>query len=150
MPVIVSHTSAGVVKGMALSGAIKGGANAASLAESALLLLVRTLILAPAIAALIFTVRRHSKLETLQMDYAAKANTALAYSGYKDEVSDDPGLSRKLRDGLIVRFIEHPERLLSRSAGTEQVKLGPEGVTYTSSSATPGAVEQAADADTTD
>lgn len=118
-----------------LSDAIEQANNGPTATESALMLLVRTVILAPAIAALIFTARRHAKLETLQMDYAAKANTALAYSGYRDEVGDDPTLATKLRDGLVVRFLEHPERLLSRSSATEEVDLGPQGVRYKSTSA---------------
>jgi hypothetical protein len=71
------------------------------------------------------------------MDYAAKANTALAYTGYRDELNNDPALSSKLRDGLVVRFLEHPERLLSRSAGSEEVDLSPNGVRYKSTSSTP-------------
>jgi hypothetical protein len=83
------------------------------IAENAEVLLVRLLILAPAVWALIFTNKRYVNLETLQMDYAAKSATALAYSGYRDEMADDPELSRQLKDGLLVRFIEHPSRLIN-------------------------------------
>jgi hypothetical protein len=81
-------------------------------AENAEILLVRLLILTPAIWALIFTNRRYANLESLQMDYAAKASTALAYSGYRDEMNDDAELSKRLKDGLLIRFLEHPSRLL--------------------------------------
>lgn len=83
-----------------------------TIGESALLLFVRILIVLPAFWALIFTNRRFVYLETLQMDYAAKAVTALAYSGYRDEMGDDQSLSARLRRGLVERFIEHPSRLL--------------------------------------
>jgi hypothetical protein len=83
-----------------------------SIGDSALLLFVRILIVLPAFWALIFTNKRFVYLETLQMDYAAKAVTALAYTGYRDEMGDDITLSAKLRGGLVERFIEHPSRLL--------------------------------------
>lgn len=80
--------------------------------ESALLLFVRVLIVLPALWALLFTNRRFVYLETLQMDYAAKAVTALAYSGYRDEMNEDVSLAKRLKDGVIARFVEHPSRLL--------------------------------------
>lgn len=91
------------------------------IAESALLLFVRILIVLPAFWALIFTNKRFVYIETLQMDYAAKAVTALAYSGYRDEMGDDVALSNRLRGGLVDRFIEHPSRLLSdiKNRGTD-------------------------------
>lgn len=85
---------------------------AVTISESGLLLFVRILIVLPAFWALIFTNKRFVYLETLQMDYAAKAVTALAYSGYRDEMNDDSNLSTRLRDGLVTRFVEHPSRLL--------------------------------------
>lgn len=132
---IVAYAAVWIVP--VLSRALEQAKDGPSTVESALMLLVRTVILAPALAALVFTARRHAKLETLQMDYAAKANTALAYSGYRDELGNDPKLSSKLRDGLVVRFLEHPERLLSRATATEEVDLGPDGVSYKSISASP-------------
>jgi hypothetical protein len=88
------------------------GATDLAIKENALLLLVRFLIVTPAIWALIFTNKRYVTLEALQMDYAAKASTALAYSGYRDEMGDDMDLSKRLKDGLLMRFLEHPSRLL--------------------------------------
>jgi hypothetical protein len=88
------------------------GATDLAVKENALLLLVRFLIVTPAIWALIFTNKRYVTLEALQMDYAAKASTALAYSGYRDEMGDDVDLSKRLKDGLLMRFLEHPSRLL--------------------------------------
>lgn len=70
------------------------------------------------------------------MDYAAKAATALAYSGYREEMEEDPSLSSKLKNGLVVRFVEHPERLLRRNVLKEKVGFGKDGLTY-SSTATP-------------
>lgn len=107
-------------------------AQAISISDAAILVLARTVVIAPAIWALVFTNARHSKLEILQMDYAAKANTALAYSGYKDELSENKDLSDRLMGGLLVRFIEHPERLLKAGRVTEKVEAGPGGMTYTS------------------
>lgn len=104
----------------------------AKFSESALLLLVRLAILAPAVWALIFTNKRHTNLEILQMDYAAKAATALAYSGYREEVDDDEDLSSKLRDGLVVRFVEHPERLLNKNRIKETVGFNKDGLSYSS------------------
>jgi hypothetical protein len=95
---------------------VPNGATGIASAENAGLLLVRLLILTPAIWALIFTNRRYSNLESLQMDYAAKAATALAYSGYRDEMGDDADLNKRLKDGLLIRFLEHPSRLLKNGA----------------------------------
>ena len=91
------------------------GTNTLAMKENALLLLVRFFILIPAVWALIFTNKRYITLEALLMDYAAKANTALAYSGYRDEMGDDIDLSKRLKDGLLMRFLEHPSRLLGSS-----------------------------------
>jgi hypothetical protein len=93
------------------------GGHGVSAEDSALLLFVRLAILSPVIWALIFTNRRFLYLETLQMDYAAKASTALAYSGYIDEMESDPELSKRLKDGLVLRFLEHPSRLIGRKNG---------------------------------
>jgi hypothetical protein len=90
--------------------------------ESALLLFVRVVILAPVVWALVFTNRRFRYLETLQMDYAAKANTALAFAGYVDEMHDDPELQRELRRGLVRRFVEHPSRLLTKDTGEDDLE----------------------------
>jgi hypothetical protein len=113
------------------------------LGESTLLLLVRLAILAPAVWALIFTNRRHSNLETLEMDYAAKTATALAYSGYREEMEVDANLSGKLKNGLVVRFVEHPERLLRKNSLQETVGFGESGLTYSSSAVPAKAAEMA-------
>lgn len=106
-----------------------------SAADSALLLLVRLAILSPVVWALIFTNRRFHYLETLQMDYAAKASTALAYSGYIDEMESDPELSKRLKDGLVVRFLEHPSRLLGKKHELDISRTGPDGPIVTSKTA---------------
>ena len=99
----------------------KNGGDDLAVKENALLLLVRFLIITPAIWALIFTNKRYVTLEALQMDYAAKASTALAYSGYRDEMSDDIDLSKRLKDGLLMRFLEHPSRLLNSNASHNSI-----------------------------
>lgn len=96
--------------------------------DNAILLLARTLVLIPAIWGLIFTNRRYETLETLQMDYAAKATTALAYSGYRDEMEDDVSLSVRLKDGLVARFLEHPSRLLGNKVESSKSRVSPRGV----------------------
>jgi len=101
--------------------------------EAALGLFFRAVVISPVIWALLFTNRRYLRLETLQMDYAAKAVTALAYSGYRDELAQDPELSVKLKDGLVARFLEHPERLLNAKV-QERVQVLPDGgLSYVSS-----------------
>jgi len=108
----------------------------ATVQDSALMLLVRLVILSPVVWALIFTNRRFRYLETLQMDYAAKTTTALAYSGYIDEMETDPELSRRLKDGLVLRFLEHPSRLLGKKQEVDVSSSGPEGVRVESRTAT--------------
>jgi hypothetical protein len=107
-------------------------------AESAFMLAVRIVVIAPAFWALIFTSRRYTNLETLQMDYAAKATTALAYFGYKDEMDEDPSLAAKLKDGLIARFIEHPSRLLGKKVESSSSVVGPDGTKVMSETHSPG------------
>lgn len=114
---------------------LNGNADA-TVRDSALMLLVRLVILSPVVWALIFTNRRFRYLETLQMDYAAKTSTALAYSGYIDEMESDPELSRRLKDGLILRFLEHPSRLLGKKQEVDVSSSGPEGVRVESRTAT--------------
>ena len=114
------------------------GQNNITTTESAFMLAVRIVVIAPAFWALVFTSRRFTNLETLQMDYAAKATTALAYFGYKDEMDQDSSLSTKLKDGLIARFIEHPSRLLGRKVESSSSVVGPEGAKVVSETHSPG------------
>lgn len=119
---------------------IENGNSALSTQDSALMLLVRLVILSPVVWALLFTNRRFRYLETLQMDYAAKTSTALAYSGYIDEMATDPDLSKRLKDGLVLRFLEHPSRLLGKKQEVDVSSSGPEGVRVESRTATPAVV----------
>lgn len=114
---------------------LNGGSDA-TVRDSALMLLIRLVILSPVVWALIFTNRRFRYLETLQMDYAAKTTTALAYSGYIDEMEGDRELSRRLKDGLVLRFLEHPSRLLGKKQEVDVSSSGPEGVRVESRTAT--------------
>ena len=102
------------------------------------MLAVRIVVIAPAFWALVFTNRRYINLETLQMDYAAKTTTALAYFGYKDEMEQDPSLSTRLKDGLVARFVEHPSRLLGKKVESSASVVGPEGAQVVSETHTPG------------
>ena len=123
------------------------GGEKVSAQESALMLFVRLVILSPVVWALVFTNRRFRYLETLQMDYAAKTSTALAYSGYIDEMEADPELRKRLKDGLVLRFLEHPSRLLGKKEEVDISSSGPEGVRVESRSATNAAELQNADGD---
>lgn len=116
-----------------------GAEEAGTLAEdNAIILLARTLVLVPAVWGLIFTNRRYENLEIMQMDYAAKATTALAYSGYRDEMNDDPLLSKQLKDGLIARFLEHPSRLLGNKAESSMSRVTAQGVEVVSETRSKG------------
>lgn len=112
--------------------------------DGALMLFVRLAILSPVVWALFFTNRRFRYLETLQMDYAAKTSTALAYSGYIDEMDADPELSKRLKDGLVMRFLEHPSRLLGKKDEESRSSSGPEGVRVESRTVTPSASQEVA------
>ena len=117
-----------------------------TIGESALLLFVRILIVLPAFWALIFTNKRFVYLETLQMDYAAKAATALAYSGYRDEMEEDTALSHRLKDGLVARFVEHPSRLLGDKIESSISIIDNDGTKVISETHSPKAKSQSVDA----
>lgn len=80
--------------------------------QAAFIAFTRVAVLAPLIWAVHFTSQRIQKLEILQVDYAEKAAASLAYSGYRSEMEADSDLLLRLKDGLLTRFSEHPERLL--------------------------------------
>ena len=121
------------------------GHGSISVEDSALMLLVRLAIISPVVWALIFTNRRFRYLETLQMDYAAKMTTALAYAGYIDEIGADPELGKRLKDGLVLRFLEHPSRLLGKKQEVDRSISGPEGVRVESTISSPSAKSEAAE-----
>jgi hypothetical protein len=103
--------------------------------ESKLLVtLLRASILSPLVYVLYFTVKQISSLETLRMDYAEKAAASLAYSGYRDEMSADVSLLERLRGSLLLKFAEHPERLLRKSETRETISVTSPGFSATSSS----------------
>lgn len=85
--------------------------------------LIRATILAPLVYVIYFTTKQISSLETLRMDYAEKAAASLAYSGYKDEMSVDDDLLDRLRGSLLLRFAEHPERLLRKNPSREAISI---------------------------
>lgn len=74
--------------------------------------LLRASVIAPLIYVIYFTTKRISALEMLRMDYAEKAAASLAYSGYRDQMDADEELLRQLKASLLLKFSEHPERLL--------------------------------------
>lgn len=92
-----------------------GGGKEIDYLERTLILLIRSAILAPFVWAIVFTSNRLKRVETLEMDYAEKAAAALAYHGYKSEMDGDLNLLQRLKNGLLVRFSEHPERLLRKT-----------------------------------
>lgn len=83
--------------------------------------LLRTAILAPLVYVIYFTTKQVSNIDTLRMDYAEKAAASLAYSGYKDEMAVDGSLLDRLRGSLLLRFAEHPERLLRKNPPKENL-----------------------------
>lgn len=85
--------------------------------------LLRATILAPLVYVIYFTTKQISSIETLRMDYAEKAAASLAYSGYKGEMSQDQPLLESLRGSLLMKFAEHPERLLRKHSSREGFEL---------------------------
>jgi len=110
--------------------------NGGSLVTKALpVTLIRATILAPLVYVIYFTSRQISSLEVLRMDYAEKAAASLAYSGYKGEMSEDIGLLERLRGSLLLKFAEHPERLLRKRPVTDKIEVEGPGFKASSSSA---------------
>ncbi len=109
--------------------------------EALSLTLLRLSALAPLVYLIYFTTKRVSQLETLRMDYAEKAAASLAYSGYRDQMDVDEELLRQLKGSLLVKFAEHPERLLRtidttasawvKTAGFEaEARVGPKTTSH--------------------
>jgi hypothetical protein len=59
----------------------------------------------------------------------------LAYSGYKDEMSEDVSLLERLRGSLLLKFAEHPERLLRKQPVTDRIEVEAPGFKASSTSA---------------
>lgn len=96
---------------------------------------LRATILAPLVYIIYFTSRQISSIETIRMDYAEKAAASLAYSGYKGEMADDGVLLEQLRGSLLLRFAEHPERLLRKRPVRDTIEVEAPGFKATSTSA---------------
>ncbi len=92
--------------------------------QRALVLAIRSALLAPFVWAILFTSSRVQKIETLELDYAEKAAASLAYHGYKSEMETDSSLLERLKSGLLVRFSEHPERLLRKNPPSTEIEAG--------------------------
>lgn len=92
--------------------------------QRTLILAIRSAILGPFVWAIIFTSSRIRRIEILEMDYAEKAAASLAYHGYKSEMEADVTLLDRLKNGLLVRFSEHPERLLRKKPPTTEIEAG--------------------------
>jgi hypothetical protein len=90
--------------------------------EAFSLTLLRLSALAPLVYLIYFTTKRVSQLETLRMDYAEKAAASLAYSGYRDQMDVDEELLRQLKGSLLIKFAEHPERLLRTKETTTSAR----------------------------
>jgi hypothetical protein len=91
--------------------------------EAFSLTLLRLSALAPLVYLIYFTTKRVSQLETLRMDYAEKAAASLAYSGYRDQMDVDEELLRQLKGSLLIKFAEHPERLLRTKETTTSARV---------------------------
>lgn len=65
-----------------------------------------------------FSARQIGNLARVQLDYAYKASTAVAFEGYKKEVAsaNDQALSKQLLETAVRNFGENPVRLHERSA----------------------------------
>ena len=97
--------------------------------------LLRASVLAPLIYVFYFTTKQINSIEILRMDYAEKAAASLAYSGYKDEMAADQSLLERLRASLLLRFAEHPERLLRKRPSQEKLQVEAPGFKATASTA---------------
>ena len=107
------------------------------------LTLLRASVLAPLVYVLYFTTKRVSALETLRMDYAEKAAASLAYSGYREQMTNEDDLLKQLKGSLLIKFSEHPERLLRPDATHTSAKIktaGFEAETSVNSQPPPAAV----------
>lgn len=116
-----------------------------SLAQTVPLALLRSTVLAPLVYMIFFTSRQISVIETIRMDYAEKAAASLAYSGYKGEMSEDNSLLDRLRGSLLLKFAEHPERLLRKHPSTEKIEVSGPGFRASSMSDSVGAKNAAAE-----
>ena len=76
---------------------------------------------------LYFTNKQIRTLEMLRMDYAEKAAASLAYSGYRDEMGRDATLLERLKGSLLMKFSEHPERLLRKQLPAERMEIDAPG-----------------------
>lgn len=108
-----------------LESAVKG--NVTGQETKLLLTLLRASILAPLVFVLYFTNRQIRTIDMLRMDYAEKAAASLAYSGYRDEMSNDASLLERLRSSLLLKFAEHPERLLRKVLPNERIEINESG-----------------------
>lgn len=84
---------------------------------------LRVGVLAPLVYVIFFSTRRIQSLELLRMDYAEKAAASLAYSGYREQMDTDEDLLRQLKSSLLIKFAEHPERLLRVGETTTSAKV---------------------------
>jgi hypothetical protein len=91
--------------------------------EAVSLALLRALLLLPLLYVIYFTSRRVTDIELLRMDYSEKAAASLAYSGYSEQMDADPSLLNQLKASLLVKFNEHPERLLGRGRSVTKASI---------------------------
>jgi hypothetical protein len=120
----------------ALETAVK--TNDQSYSQRVTVILLRASILAPLVYLLYFTSKQIGATEALRMDYAEKAAASLAYSGYRDEMSEDHTLLERLRGSLLLKFAEHPERLLRKGGVRESISVDMPGFKASASSGDKG------------
>lgn len=84
---------------------------------------LRLLLISPLAYVIYFTSGRVHDLELLRMDYSEKSAASLAYSGYSQQMNADPQLLNQLKASLLMKFSEHPERLLGRGRATSKASI---------------------------
>lgn len=81
---------------------------------AALFSILRFLILAPVVWFTWFAARQYGHAQRLAEDYSFKSAAAHAYVGYRDEMGDDDGMIKMLREYAVKNFGANPIRVLER------------------------------------
>ncbi|MFM5917512.1 MAG: hypothetical protein ACKOOL_08270 [Novosphingobium sp.] len=84
---------------------------------------LRASVIAPLVYVIYFTQKTLYSIDLLRMDYAEKSAASLAYSGYKEQMEADPELVKQLQASLLIKFAEHPERLLLSGGYSSKAKV---------------------------
>lgn len=79
-------------------------------------LIFRFMLSAPFIWLTWFAARQYGYTVRIQEDYAFKEASALAFVGYRNEVSNDPEMLKLLQKNAIKNFGDNPAKILSKKA----------------------------------